>query len=135
MEGIDESGEIRKENRDEVDRLIKAHFRPEFLNRLDEIVFYKPLTKSEITSIIDLILNKLAERLNDKQLNLEVSDSAKAFISDNAYDPVYGARPLKRYIQSKIETAISRLIISEDPQPESTIIVDAEDEKLKVLLK
>ena len=132
LDGIDENGEIKKENRDEVDRLIKAHFRPEFLNRLDDIVFYKPLTKTEITHIIDLLLGKLEKRLLDKQLKIEVTPEAKGFIADTAYDPVYGARPLKRYIQKEIETAVSKLIISADPEPGTVFLVDAKDGKLNV---
>ena len=135
LDGIDENGEIKKENRDEVDRLIKAHFRPEFLNRLDDIVFYKPLTKTEITHIIDLLLANLEKRLEDKQLKIEVTPEAKGFIADTAYDPVYGARPLKRYIQKEIETAVSKLIISADPEPGTVFLVDAKDGRLNVSVK
>ena len=135
LEGIDESGNIKEEQRNQVEALIKSHFRPEFLNRLDDIVFYKPLTKKEITSIIDLLLVRLQKRLDDKQLTIEVSDNAKGFIADNAYDPVYGARPLKRYIQKEIETRISKLIISDDPQPDSIIEVDVADDDISVKIK
>ena len=135
LEGIDESGNIKEEQRNQVEALIKSHFRPEFLNRLDDIVFYKPLTKKEITSIIDLLLVRLQKRLDDKQLTIEVSDKAKGFIADNAYDPVYGARPLKRYIQKEIETRISKLIISDDPQPDSIIEVDVADDDISVKIK
>ncbi len=135
LEGIDENGNIKEEQRLQVEKLIKSHFRPEFLNRLDDIVFYKPLTKNEITSIIDLILVKLQNRLSDKQLTLFVSDKLKMFIADNAYDPIYGARPLKRYIQKELETRISKLIISSDPQPDSTIIADVENGSIVVRIK
>ena len=94
------------------------------MNRLDDIVFYKPLSKTEISSIVDLILNALKERLSDKQLNLDISEKAKQYIIDSGYDPIYGARPLKRFIQSKVETLVGRMIISNDPKPDSTIYID-----------
>ena len=130
LDGIDENGEIKADSREAVDAMIKSHFRPEFLNRLDDIVFYKPLTKKEITGIIELVLKKLEERLEDKQLKLKVTDAAKEFIADTAYDPVYGARPLKRYIQKEIETAVSKLIISQDPEPDSEFVVDVKGSEL-----
>lgn len=126
LEGIDESNEISAEARAEVDKLLKMHFRPEFLNRLDEIVFYKPLSKKEIYPIIDLMLENLRERLHDKQLGLEVTDGAKELIVREGYDPIYGARPLKRYIQRKLETLIAREMIGNDPEPYSTLRVDSD---------
>lgn len=132
LEGIDENGEISDEARENVNALLKTKFRPEFLNRLDEIVFYKPLTKKEIYPIIDLSLESLRERLKDKELDMTVSDEAKAYIADNGYDPVYGARPLKRFIQSKLETIIARKIIEGDPEPYSTLKVDLTDGALSV---
>ena len=111
------------------DRL-KQSFRPEFLNRLDEIVYYKPLTKEEIGGVVDLLLARLRGRLADKQLKLEVTPAAKAAIVDGGYDPVYGARPLKRYIQSHVETLAARAIIEKDPVPGATLTVDAEGGKL-----
>ncbi|MCI7768497.1 MAG: ATP-dependent chaperone ClpB [Oscillospiraceae bacterium] len=132
LEGIDENNEIRPEARAQVDKLLKSHFRPEFLNRLDEIVFYKPLSKKEIYPIIDLMLEKLRQRLSDKQLELEVTENAKELIVKEGYDPVYGARPLKRYIQSRLETLIARTMIAEDLEPDTTIRVDSDGEKMLV---
>ena len=132
LEGIDENNEITPEARAQVDKLLKTHFRPEFLNRLDEIVFYKPLSKKEIYPIIDLMLDGLRKRLEDKQLELEVTDEAKEFIAKEGYDPIYGARPLKRYIQSKLETLIARTMIANDLDPFTTIKVDSDGEKLSL---
>ncbi|MBQ5333042.1 MAG: AAA family ATPase, partial [Oscillospiraceae bacterium] len=132
LEGIDENNEIKPEARAQVDKLLKSHFRPEFLNRLDEIVFYKPLSRKEIYPIIDLMLEKLRQRLADKQLELEVTDSAKELIVKEGYDPVYGARPLKRYIQSKLETLIARTMIAEDLESDTVIRVDSDGEKMLV---
>ena len=132
LDGIDENNQITPEARAQVDKLLKTHFRPEFLNRLDEIVFYKPLSKKEIYPIIDLMLTKLKERLADKQLDLEVTDSAKELIVKEGYDPIYGARPLKRYIQRKLETLIARTMIAEDLDPDTVIKVDSDGEKMLV---
>ena len=132
LDGIDESGEIKEEQRKQVDMLIKSHFRPEFLNRLDDIVFYKPLTKNEVKKIIDLILDKLKKRLFEKQFNLKITDRLKDFVADNAYDPIYGARPLKRFIQKEIETRISKLIIAKDMQSGDEINVDIENGEITV---
>ena len=132
LEGIDENNEITPEARAQVDKLLKTHFRPEFLNRLDEIVFFKPLSKKEIYPIIDLMLDGLRKRLEDKQLELEVTDEAKEFIAKEGYDPIYGARPLKRYIQSKLETLIARTMIANDLDPFTTIKVDSDGEKLSL---
>ena len=130
LEGITEDGGISEEARKQVDSLLKQSFRPEFLNRLDEIVYYKPLTKTEIGSIVDLMTAKLAQRLEDKQLKLTLTPAAKEFIIDNGYDPVYGARPLKRFIQHKLETLIARAIISDSLEPGSTVTVDSNGESL-----
>ena len=100
-----------------MNELLKRSFRPEFLNRLDEIVFYKPLTKADITQIIDLLVKDLNERLADKQLSCQLTEEAKDFIIDSAYDPVYGARPLRRFVQHHVETLIGRQIIAEDISP------------------
>ncbi|MGN1415698.1 MAG: AAA family ATPase, partial [Oscillospiraceae bacterium] len=132
LEGIDENGEISEEARENVQKLLKSKFRPEFLNRLDEIVFYKPLSKKEIYPIIDLMLKDLKGRLKGKQLDLEVTDEAKEYIAENGYDPIYGARPLKRFIQSKLETLIAKKIIAEDLDPFTTLKVDVADGKLTV---
>ena len=127
LDGIGEDGEISESARNGVDMLLKSHFRPEFLNRLDEIVFYKPLSKKEIYPIIDLMLDKLRRRLADKQLKLVITDSARERIADEGYDPIYGARPLKRYIQAHIETLIAKTIIAEDPAPDTTLTADTDE--------
>ena len=133
LEGIDEkTGEIKEDARFEVERLLKTSFRPEFLNRLDEIIFYKPLTKENITGIIDILISSLSKRLAEKQLKLSVTDRAKDFIIEHGYDPVYGARPLKRYIQSKVETLLARVMLSAELKPNSTLITDAENGELSV---
>ena len=133
LEGIDEkTGGIKDDARFEVERLLKTSFRPEFLNRLDEIIFYKPLTKENITGIIDILISSLSKRLAEKQLKLSVTDRAKDFIIEHGYDPVYGARPLKRYIQSKVETLLARVMLSGELKPNSTLITDAENGELSV---
>jgi len=132
LEGIGENGDISFEAREEVDRLLKMSFKPEFLNRLDEIVFYKPLIKEEIRKIVDLMLLDINRRLDDRQLKLEVTDKVKDYIIDSAYDITYGARPLKRFIQQKIETLIARKIIEGTIDSDSTIIIDYIDEKLVI---
>ena len=130
LEGINASGEISEDARQTVSDLLKRSFRPEFLNRLDEIVFYKPLTKENINGIVELLIADLNKRLKDKQLSVTVSDSAKQFIIDSAYDPSYGARPLKRFIQSRLETLLARAIIGGDIEPETTLEVDYDGLKL-----
>ena len=132
LDGIDKDGSITQEAQDQVNELLKRSFRPEFLNRLDEIVFYKPLTKADITQIIDLLVKDLNERLDDKQLSCQLTEEAKDFIIDSAYDPVYGARPLRRFVQHHVETLIGRQIIAEDIQPGSRMIIDFKDGKLTV---
>ncbi len=117
-------GEISEEARAVVTALLKNSFRPEFLNRIDETVFYKPLSKADIGEIIELQIASLRERLEEKQLHLEITDEAKAFIADEGYDPVYGARPLKRFIQSRVETIVARLIIADNPAPGSLVKID-----------
>ncbi len=132
LEGIDENGEITEEARMQVDGLLKTQFRPEFLNRLDEIVFYKPLKKNEIMKIVDLMLVDLQKRLSAKEIDLAVTDNAKTFIIDSGFDPNYGARPLKRFIQRKVETLIARKLIADDVAPGSVLTVDFDGEKLFV---
>ena len=132
LDGIDETGEISQEARDQVNELLKRSFRPEFLNRLDEIVFYKPLTKENVTHIIDLMAADLNRRLADKQLTVELTPAAKDEIIENAYDPIYGARPLRRYLQHTVETLISRKIIADQVEPGARITVDCRDGKLTV---
>jgi ATP-dependent Clp protease ATP-binding subunit ClpB len=127
LDGIDEMGEITNDARVKVEELLRKSFRPEFLNRLDEIVFYKPLTKQNITNIIDLILKDLNKRMAEKQLQCTVTESAKQLIIEQGYDPVYGARPLKRYVQRHIETLIAKKIIQEDLEPDTVLTVDVDD--------
>ena len=112
--------------------MLKHSFRPEFLNRLDEIVFYKPLTKENINGIVDLLIANLNKRLKDKQLKVEITDAAKDHIIESAYDPIYGARPLKRFIQSKIETLLAREIIGGEIEPDSVIYIDFDGSNLTI---
>ena len=130
LEGINDKGQISEEAKKQVDLLLKQSFRPEFLNRLDEIVFYKPLQKEEITKILDLLIKDLEKRLEDKHLKLKLTDNAKKYLIDNGYDQVYGARPLKRFVQKKLETLIARSILSEQIKPNSEIIVDYSNSEL-----
>ena len=132
LEGIDEQGNLKQSAIDEVEGMLKRQFRPEFLNRLDEIVFYKPLTREEIGKIIDLMLKSLNARLADKQLTVELTDAAKAYVVQEGYDPIYGARPLKRFLQRKVETLIAKMIIEEDVPPRSRLIVDEKNGALSV---
>ena len=132
LEGIDEQGNLKQSAIDEVEGMLKRQFRPEFLNRLDEIVFYKPLTREEIGKIVDLMLKSLNARLADKQLTVELTDAAKAYVVQEGYDPIYGARPLKRFLQRKVETLIAKMIIEEDVPPRSRLIVDEKDGELSV---
>ncbi|MBR6120715.1 MAG: AAA family ATPase, partial [Oscillospiraceae bacterium] len=124
LEGIDEKGEISETARSQVENLLKKTFRPEFLNRLDEIVFYKPLTKDNIFKIIDLQINQLNKRLLDKQLRCTLTEAAKSYIVDAAFDPAFGARPLRRYVQHTVETMIAKRILRGDVSPGSELIVD-----------
>ena len=135
LDGINEQGEITEEARSQVQQLLRQSFRPEFLNRLDEIVFYKPLTRSDIGKIVDLMIDDLNRRMREKQLACEVTEKARAFIADNGYDPVYGARPLRRYIQQQVENPIARKIIGEDLLPNSILVVDVENGCFSVLVK
>ena len=111
--------------------LLKQSFRPEFLNRLDEIVFYKPLTKENISGIVDLLLEDLSRRLADRQLSMKLTEAAKQYLIDGGYDPVYGARPLKRFIQQKLETLMARKMIAEDLEPGTEIVIDYDGRGLK----
>ncbi len=130
LEGIGDDGEITAEARNMVESLLKQQFRPEFLNRLDEIIFYKPLAKSEIMGIVDLMLEDLQKRLDDKHIRINVTDEAKNYIVENAYDPNFGARPLRRYIQRNVETAAARLILGGGVSGGDTITIDVCDGKL-----
>ena len=130
LEGIDENGDINPQNANLVMEDLRAHFRPEFLNRLDEIIMFKPLTKGNIRNIIDLLIKDLNKRLEDKELHLELTDAAINFITEEAYDPLYGARPLKRYLQKHVETLTAKLILSDAVHQTDTIIIDVENDAL-----
>ena len=132
LESTEKYGDITDETKDNIDKLLKANFRPEFLNRLDEIVIYKPLKKDEISKIVDLMLKDLEKRMEDKFLHLNITDKAKEFIIDNGYDPIFGARPLKRFIQSKVETLIAKSILSNNFESGTTLTVDIKDGALAV---
>ena len=132
LDGIDANGEISQEAKDQVDQLLKRSFRPEFLNRLDVIVSYKPLTKENITSIVDLLIGSLNKRLADKQLTVELTPAAKTYVIDNGYDPLYGARPLRRFLQHTVETLVGRKMIADEVLPGTTLVVDCENDQLVV---
>ncbi len=132
LEGINEKGEISKEAKDKVSALLKQSFRPEFLNRLDEIVFYKPLKKDEISQILDLLIKDLEKRLADKQIHLVLTPSAKDYLIENGYDEVYGARPLRRFVQKKLETLIAKKILSQEILPKTTVNVDCQNNELVI---
>ena len=132
LDGIGADGEIREDAKQQVHELLRRSFRPEFLNRLDEIVFYKPLTKENITGIIDLLIQALSKRLEDKQLSVELTDAAKQYVIDNGYDPVYGARPLKRFLQRHVETLLGRTIIAGDLSEGTKLVVDYQNGELIV---
>ena len=130
LDGINEDGTIKPEAEAAVMNDLRAHFRPEFLNRLDETILFKPLTKDNIGGIIHLIIADLNKRLEDKQLTIRLSDEAMQYIVDNAYDPVYGARPLKRYIQKYVETLAAKMILADQVDEGDTIVITVEDDKL-----
>ena len=130
LDGIEPDGSIRQENQDLVMNDLRAHFRPEFLNRLDEIIMFKPLTKENIGNIVDLMMADLNRRLADQEIRLELTDEAKSYIIDGGYDPVYGARPLKRFLQKNVETLAARMILSGNVQTEDTIVIGLKDGKL-----
>jgi ATP-dependent Clp protease ATP-binding subunit ClpB len=132
LEGIDRDGNISDEARNIVLQMLKTSFRPEFLNRLDEIVFYRPLTKPDLIKIVDLLIADLEKRLANRQLKVKVTEQAKEYIVETGSDPVYGARPLKRYIQSKVETLLARRIIADDAEPGSTLVIDKNEDGLFV---
>ena len=133
LEGIDKDGNISAEAEDKVNKLLKQTFRPEFLNRLSEIILYKPLKKEEIEKILDLLIADLNSRLEDKQISIELTKKAKKYLIDNGYDPVYGARPLKRFIQKKLETLIAREILEQKILPKSKVKVDFNEKELTIL--
>ena len=135
LDGISADGDIAQDARERVSSLLKMQFRPEFLNRLDEIVFYRPLTRSDITNILKLMFADLQKRLDAQKLSLEVTDAACEYIIENGFEPIYGARPLRRFIQSKVETLVGRLIIAEAPAERSVITVDMKDGALYAAVK
>ena len=135
LEGIDEDGNIKPEAQDMVMNDLKNHFRPEFLNRLDETIMFKPLTKANITNIIDLLVKDLNRRLADKELSVELTSAAKNYVADHGYEPMYGARPLKRYLQKSVETLAARLILSDGVAAEDTILIDVENDQLTAKVK
>ena len=130
LDGIEPNGEISQEARDMVERDLRTHFRPEFLNRLDEIIMFKPLTKENIGGIVDLLVEDLNRRLRDQELSLRLTDAAKDYIIEGGYDPIYGARPLKRYLQKYVETLTAKLILSGNVGTEDTIVIDVENGEL-----
>ena len=132
MNDIQKNKKITAGTKDAVNAILKQHFRPEFLNRLDDIIMFKPLEKTEVSKIVDLLLQKLEDRLAEKQLKLEVTQKAKNYIVENGYDETFGARPLKRFIQSTIETMVARKILSEDLAPNTTIVVDEQNGEIVV---
>ena len=132
LEGIDENGNITEAARKQVEGMLKTQFRPEFLNRLDEIVFYKPLTRNEIDKIVELQVADLNRRLSDKQLTMRLTPAARSYIVAQGYDPIYGARPLKRFMQRSVETLIARKLIAEDVQPRTDLLVDYDGDKLVI---
>ncbi len=135
LDGIDENGNITKEAENMVTQELQVHFRPEFLNRLDETILFKPLTKENIGGIVDLLIAEVNNRLVDKELKIELTDSGKSLVIDEAYDPVYGARPLKRYLQKHVETLVARMILSEQVSMGDTIVLDSVDGKLSASVK
>ena len=132
LDSISENGEISKQAKEDINMLLKQNFRPEFLNRLDEIVFYKPLEKEQINKIVDLILKDICKRLEDKRIKVELTDSAKEFVIEHGYDVNYGARPLKRYIQDSIETLLAKAIIADQVVMDSNVVVDVKNDELEL---
>ena len=132
LEGIQENGEISEEAKQKVSELLKRSFRPEFLNRLDEIVFYKPLMKNEISKILELLIKDLEKRLEDKHVKLELTQSAKDYLINNGYDEVYGARPLKRFVQKKLETLIAKKILTQEILPNRKVVIDCNNDELYI---
>ena len=130
LEGINDKGELTEEAKEKVEKLLKQSFRPEFLNRLDEIVFYKPLTQNETAKILDLLIVDLNKRLENQEITIELTDNAKEYLIKNGYDPVYGARPLKRFVQKKVETLIAKEIIKQTILPKQNVVIDCKENDL-----
>ena len=135
LDGIDENGDIKPEAQEQVMNDLRGHFRPEFLNRLDETIMFKPLTKDNVGKIVELMIKELSDRLIDQELSLELTDAAKQMVVDNGYDPVYGARPLKRYLQNYVETLTAKKILSGDVHAGDTIVLDVKDGEFTVSTK
>ena len=130
LDGINADGEISEEAKNMVMNDLRNHFRPEFLNRLDETIMFKPLTKENITNIVDLLVKDLNRRLADKELSVELTPAAKDYVAEHGYEPIYGARPLKRYLQKNVETLAARLILEDGVRAEDTIVIDVESGQL-----
>ena len=135
LEGIREDGTIEESSQTMVMNDLRAHFRPEFLNRLDEIIMFRPLTKNNIHAIIDLLVADVNRRLAEKELKIELTEAAKEFVVEGGYDPMYGARPLKRYLQKNVETLAARLILAGNVGREDTIVIDVVDGRLEARVK
>ena len=135
LDSIEKNGDISKECEDKVMEELRAHFRPEFLNRLDEIVLFRPLSKNDINGIMDLQIEDINKRIADKELKIELTDAAKDYVADNAYDGVYGARPLKRFLQKNVETLVARMILSDEVMARDTIVIDVKDGGLTGIIK
>ena len=135
LDGIDENGEITPEAEAQVRGLLRTHFRPEFLNRLDETVLFKPLTKDNISNIIDLMVKDLNKRMAEREIKVSLTDAAKSLIIEGGYDPVYGARPLRRFLQKHVETLIAREILEGDVGREEELVIDARDGELVITKK
>jgi ATP-dependent Clp protease ATP-binding subunit ClpB len=135
LEGIDENGNINPACEEAVMAELRSHFRPEFLNRLDEIIMFKPLTRDNIGHIIDLLLEELNRRLIDRQITVELTDAAREFITEHGYDPVYGARPLKRFLQKHVETLSAKLILADEVSEKDTILIDTDGDRLTARVK
>ena len=127
LEGIDEQGNIQKEAEDMAMNDLRSHFRPEFLNRLDEIILFKPLSKECIGNIVSLLVADTNKRLADREIQVALTDKAKSFVIEHGYDPVYGARPLKRYLQKYVETLAARIILNDQVRAGNTIVIDTDD--------
>ena len=135
LDGIDENGEIASQNEELVMNQLRGHFRPEFLNRLDEIIMFKPLTKTDVTKIIDLLVNDVNKRLMEREVAIELTDAAKAYVVENGYEPMYGARPLKRYLQKHVETLAAKMILGGNVGRCDTILIDTENGELTAVIK
>ena len=133
LEGIDHDGNIKPEAEALVMNDLRAHFRPEFLNRLDETILFKPLTKENIGGIVDLLIADVNKRLADREIKIELTDEAKNFVTERGYDPVYGARPLKRYLQKNVETLAARLILNDGVRAGNTIVIDVSEENERLI--